>query len=53
MLTYTGTIAYSAPEVLAGDIYDERVDVWSAGVILYTMLVGKEPFQSEYVKNLI
>lgn len=31
MLTYTGTIAYNAPEVFNFCNYDESVDMWSAG----------------------
>lgn len=41
MWTYTGTVAFSAPEIFAGDSYDESVDMWSAGVVLYTMLIGR------------
>lgn len=44
MWTYTGTIAFSAPEIFFGGCYDEAIDMWSAGCILYTMLSGNEPF---------
>eukprot|EP01017_Pseudomicrothorax_dubius_P014052 TRINITY_DN1645_c0_g2_i3.p1 TRINITY_DN1645_c0_g2~~TRINITY_DN1645_c0_g2_i3.p1 ORF type:complete len:476 (+),score=63.62 TRINITY_DN1645_c0_g2_i3:251-1678(+) len=53
MLTYTGTIAFTAPEVFLGGEYSESVDMWSAGVVLYTMLCGYQPFRSQCVKNLI
>ncbi|KAL4500362.1 hypothetical protein ABPG72_003313 [Tetrahymena utriculariae] len=53
MWTYTGTVAYSAPEIFDGDSYDESVDMWSAGAVLYTMLAGYQPFEEEYVQDLI
>ena len=40
-MTYTGTLAFSAPEILNGDEYTEIVDMWSAGAVLYTMLSGE------------
>jgi len=44
MYTYTGTLAFSAPEVLQTKEYSEKVDIWSAGCVLYTMLSGIQPF---------
>lgn len=53
MWTYTGTVAFSAPEIFAGGIYNEMVDLWSAGVILFVMLSGELPFNSDYLNDII
>ncbi|XP_077596112.1 ribosomal protein S6 kinase alpha-4 isoform X1 [Stigmatopora nigra] len=43
------TLQYAAPELFESAGYDKACDLWSLGVILYTMLSGQVPFQSEQV----
>ena len=40
-----GSSAYMAPEIITKPFYNEKIDVWSAGVILYNMATGCEPFK--------
>lgn len=42
-----GTLHYMAPEVLSGKPVDARADIYSLGLVLYHLLTGHPPFQSE------
>ena len=44
LTTRCGTPAYTAPEIIRYQPYDERVDNWSLGVIVFTLLGGYPPF---------
>lgn len=47
MSTNCGTLAYQAPEVIQGQKYDSACDIWSIGIVLYVMLCGYSPFDSD------
>jgi calcium/calmodulin-dependent protein kinase I len=47
MSTACGTPGYVAPEILEGKEYDQSVDMWSIGVIMYILLCGFPPFYDE------
>ena len=51
--TMLGSPIYMAPEVLKGEIYSNKADIWSLGVVLYEMLFGQCPYQSNSIANLI
>jgi serine/threonine protein kinase len=48
---YTGTVEYTAPELLNGQAvdreYTEKSDMWSLGIVLYALCFSALPFQSE------
>jgi len=41
---WKGTLGYIAPEILRGEEFDHRADLYSLGVLLYEILTGKLPF---------
>lgn len=50
--TICGTPNYIAPEILEGKQgHSFEVDIWSLGVIIYTLIIGKPPFETPDVKT--
>ncbi|XP_076469920.1 aurora kinase C-like [Babylonia areolata] len=45
--TMCGTLDYLPPEMVEGKTHDEKVDLWSLGVLCYEFLVGNPPFEAE------
>ena len=56
MTEFVGSLYTVAPEVINQQVYDEKVDLWSIGVIMYMLLTGEPPFggsnESEILKNI-
>jgi calcium/calmodulin-dependent protein kinase I len=48
-----GSFGYAAPEVMLKQGHGKPVDIWSLGVITYTLLCGYSPFRSENLADLI
>jgi serine/threonine protein kinase len=51
--TACGSPAYAAPEMVMGSAYTQSADVWSAGILLYSIVVGYLPFDDENVQTLL
>lgn len=52
MWTNTGSLHYKAPEMFKGS-YNEAIDMWAVGVVIYEMVYKKLPFHSDYVSDTI
>ncbi|CAD8150750.1 unnamed protein product [Paramecium octaurelia] len=48
-----GTPMYMAPETLLNNHYSFKSDLWSAGVVLYEMVFGQQPFRSQTEPELV
>ncbi|KAK8893663.1 hypothetical protein M9Y10_022090 [Tritrichomonas musculus] len=53
MSTKCGSLPYCSPELILGKSYAKEVDIWSAGVISYSLLTGQLPFDDVNTQNLI
>lgn len=53
LTTMAGSFGYAAPEVMLKLGHGKPVDLWSLGVITYTLLCGYSPFRSESLPELI
>lgn len=47
-----GTIAYLAPELVTKGAADVRSDIYSAGIMMYEMLVGEQPYRGDEPVNI-
>jgi calcium/calmodulin-dependent protein kinase I len=53
LTTMAGSFGYAAPEVLKAIGHGKPCDIWSLGVITYTILSGYSPFRSENVPDFL
>lgn len=49
--TFCATPAYISPEMLQGADYDQTIDIWCLGVMVYEMITGKVPFSNPSKKE--
>lgn len=50
--SFIGSPAYMAPELLKGEEYTQKADIWSLGVVLYETLTGTCPWKSNSIAAL-
>ena len=46
-----GTLDYLPPEMIEGELHDERVDLWTLGILTFEFLTGSPPFEAEGSKE--
>ena len=51
--SHVGTLYYMAPEILKGEKYNYKCDLWSLGIIIYKLFFGKSPYSGKTEKSLI
>ena len=48
-----GTPLYQSPQVLMHQMYDEKVDTWALGCMLFELLTGKTPFHGTCIREVL
>ena len=43
--TLCGTLLYISPEMLIGNNYNEKIDIWAYGILVYELFTGENPFR--------
>ena len=43
--THCGSPVYTSPEIVQGQQYDNKVDIWNIGILTYELLYGRVPFE--------
>ena len=51
--TFCGTFEYMSPEVVNLTYYNENIDIWSLGILLYEMIHGYTPFDAKTSNEII
>jgi serine/threonine protein kinase len=51
--TFCGTPLYVSPEILKGQLYDEKIDLWAIGILTYELLFGTIPFEINREEELV
>ena len=52
-LSIVGTPLYQSPQVLMGQMYDDKVDTWALGCMLFELLTGETPFHGKSIKEVL
>ncbi len=50
---FVGTLQYAAPEQIEGVDYDQRIDIYSFGQVMYEMICGRPPFNAPNIQKML